>query len=490
MLNRTEIRNTESEAAFRLENQRRNSTGEGSYTNVVQNSDAEEIHSSRRDSLRLDHFEDGEENIELGNERIVNINEYRERLSESVKKQNEDGSEGNRLLHPVYRSKLSAGNNDKFRFSDYEKNDTSRMEAVKTALESYYSLMREAMPDNADEEHKNVAEQERIREKTIRLQHIVTTCNRYIANRWPISKQGRERLSEVKRLRKEAIKELGEHAGHPGWRLAGEYIKFGIKAVTSPAWAPVAAVGMTGYYAGKWTGRVAKRIGKGIKKKAVGLAHGVAQSFSSWRAFGATLLAVGATLVWGTIANVINTAIDAVLFVPWLLASMVTAPRYLYHLAKGHVNLYGINKQEEGNYRCMAWSMPTPHRYSTWYRYFSQVYGISNYLHNYGAEHRDRRKNINKKGAENDDKLIQTNGRQNRYGEYDQYEVNAYNTFGLLGPVRDKYYHDTTLKFKKLYELLRYDNKDDFNQIAARAAEDYNTKVLDEKIEDYNDEND
>ena len=134
--------------------------------------------------------------------------------------------------------------------------------------------------------------------------------------------------------------------------------------------------------------------------------------------------------------------------------------------------------------------MPTPHRYSTWYRYFSQVYGISNYLHNYGAEHRDRRKNINKKGAENDDKLIQTNGRQNRYGEYDQYEVNAYNTFGLLGPVRDKYYHDTTLKFKKLYELLRYDNKNDFNKIAARAAEDYNTKVLDEKIEDYNDEND
>lgn len=63
-----------------------------------------------------------------------------------------------------------------------------------------------------------------------------------------------------------------------------------------------------------------------------------------------------------------------------------------------------------------------------------------------------------------------------RLGHHHQYRDNFLlgTRFGILfGPVRDQYYHQTTKRLKAVYNFLRYDNKDDFDQVAKRAREEY-----------------
>ena len=431
------------------------------FQNATQNKTENE---SENGIIKFRNFDEVEEEINLGS-KIVDFEKYK----------NDRMEQGPELpQEPVFKSKLSKGCDEKFEFKNCEKDDSSRMEAVKEALKSYYSLMEEEEPEYKDEKERDIKQAVMAREKTERLQLIVTNCNRYIANRWPISKKGRERLQEVKDLRREAIKELGEHVGHPGWRLAGEYLKFGLKTVTAPVWAPLAAAGVATYYTGKWAGRVTKRIakktGRVIKRKAIRLADALCDSFGSWKAFGATLLAIGCALTWGTIANVLLTAFNVVNFIPWLLCSMVTAPRYLYYLAKGKVDLYGVDvNKSKRKVRCMAWSVPTPHRYWTWFKMFYNGGGLGKYIRPYGQFRKNekvkKQEDPSLKSASNIE-YIYNAVQKERNGQYDQYEV------GMWGPTRDVYFHSTTQKFKKLFELFRYSNENDFDQIAERSIED------------------
>ena len=375
---------------------------------------------------------------------------------------------------PKFKSKLSAGAED-FHFSYMERDDSSRMESVKKALRDYYKLR-----DTEAGDDKEMTEADKRVAVTASLQHIVSTCNKYIANRWPLSKEGRKRLREVKDLRKNAISELGEHAGHPGWRLAGEYVKFGLKAVTSPVWAPVKAVGKSVYYTGKWAGRVAKRIGRGIKRKAIRFADKTADSFHSWKAFFATIGAVLATALWGTIANVINTAIMGVCLPFWLLGSIVTFPRYLYHLAKGHVLLdatqyTGETKDSDvKKYRAMAFSIPTPHLYSTWFKYLSTIGPLGRAIHNRSEVKKSIKKEKGGSSIEYIHRSADEDGAAANYGEHQQYSTTFY---GLLGPTRDVYYHSTTKMFKNIFNLLRYDNKNDDDKVADRADQEYMSAI-------------
>ena len=455
-----EVEERKSQFAFDLSQQKKTEN----IAKVSEN--PQNINQEERQSniIRLCNLDEVQDDIILGN-RIVDFKKYKsDRTKAGLEMLKESG----------FKSKLSIGNDDKFEFKNYEKDDSSRMEAVKEALKSYYSLMERKEEENDDEEDGNDRQAVMARETTEQLQLIVTNCNRYIANRWPISSEGRKRLKEVKDLRKEAIKELGEHAGHPGWRLAGEYLKFGIKAVTSPVWAPLAAVGTAAYYTGKWAGRVTKRIakatGKMIVRKVRRFADGVADSFHSWKAFGATLAAIGAALTWGTLINVVNTAITAATVVPWILCSMVTAPRYFYLLAKGKVKLKGLsNIPSERNVRCMAWSLPTPHLYSSWFKAFYYGKVLGDYIQR--REHDSDGDDLAITGIKyihNDpsEDTSSRNARKYRSGSDDQYKTS------FLGMTRDVYYHSTTLKFKKFFELFRYSEKNDFESIHQRALQD------------------
>ncbi len=416
------------------------------------NTEQEERHGS------IDAFfnEMNEVNIDqsLGN-KIVDINEYKKEHN-LFDENNEQKKEVKRPL--IYKSKLSEGL-EEFSFTELEKGDTVRMSAVKTALSQYY-MNRDA---EVDEDNTQEAKDLAIHQS---LQNIVNTCNAYIANRWPISTSGRKRLAEVKDLRKNAIKEMGEKSGHPGWGLAKEYLKFGLKAVTAPVWAPTVAVATGIKYTGKYVGRVTKRIAKksahGIKRFFINMADGFARNFGSWRGALATLCVGAATLVFGTILNVVNTAIMAALLPFWLIGSMVTYPRYLYHLAKGDVNLKRTKSNSVGAYRSMAFSMPTPHLYSTWFKYVNPALR-STIL----RKHKDKAKGIeyiyNRIPGHGD--LYPWKKRQN--GENEE----NYSTF--LGPIRSVYYHRTTNKIKNFIKLFDY-NAEKKEKMSRRLA-DYET---------------
>ncbi len=406
----------------------------------------------------------------LGNN-IVDINEYKKEHN-LLNENNEQ-----KIKRPLaFKSKLSEGA-EEFSFTELEKGDTVRMSAVKTALSQYY-MNRDAEVDKDNtQEAKDLAIHQS-------LQNIVNTCNAYIANRWPLSTSGRKRLAEVKDLRKNAIKEMGEKSGHPGWGLAKEYLKFGLKAVTAPVWAPTLAVATGIKYTGKYVGRVTKRIAKksahGIKRFFINMGDGFARNFGGWRATLSTLLAGTEALFFGTILNVVNTAIMATLLPFWLIGSMVTYPRFLYHLAKGDVNLKanssGIIGANKKSYRAMAFSMPTPHLYSTWFKFFN---GPAKASFDKIGKKKSTDKNMIYTGEDKNAYFYASKKRQ--YGK----EYESYSTF--LGPIRSVYYHRSTQKIANFLSLFDYNAEKKEKMQRMRAEEDMymaNVKEEEKQFED------
>ncbi len=490
MLNKQENNVQLNQSAFKIEEQKKNINKQNNAPKGPENLNKVDVQDN---IIKLKNFDEGEEEVNADNlqkNKIIDINQYKQQnsLIEADKEEElEENINEKKSLQPQFKSKLSAGA-EGIELGDIEETDSRRMQAVKTALENYYKLRDKPIEedDEDDEESKQQKENEKRVAITTSLQNIVSTCNKYIANRWPMSKKGRQRLRDVKDLRKNAIKELGDQAGHPGWALAGEYFKFGLKAVSAPVWVPALGVAKAVKHTGIWAGRVGKRVGRIIKRKAVRFADRVSLSFHSWKAFGATLLAGVLALLWGTIANVINTVITAVCLPFWLLGSMVTVPRYLYHRAKGHVKLDATDLSASGKYRCMAFSMPTPHLYSTWFKFFLSSDFISKHINDYGYNHKHQSKEPAKTGvnARNNIEYIyndaaDANNVADREGENWQYHR------GILGPRRDVYYHSTALAFKKLAALFRYSDKNDYDKVADRSKEEYNIFLHQNEEGDY-----
>ena len=316
----------------KLEEKNKNAVG----INLINNKTIEEDES----------FEEEEESFDE-KEKSIKIEENS--FDEEEMSEDDLQSQKAKVLKPKFKTMLSDKKKN-FTFTGYiSKTDTDRMFAVKEALRTYYSIRDEEF-DGEDEEEREAWESGHITRSTTALQALVTNCNRYIANRWPISKMGRQRLKEVKELRKMAISELGVEAGHPGWRLAVEYLKFGLKfglkLATSPLWVPAKTV----YHGGIWAGRVAKRTGRLIQHKWHRFVGGMRDAFgrghykyNPWKATFLTAILGISTAVLGTIGNIINTAVMGVCLIPWLPATLFYYyPRYLYHLIiKKDVNLEG-----------------------------------------------------------------------------------------------------------------------------------------------------
>ncbi len=408
-------------------------------------------------------FIESEEEEIPGAQKIVDINEYKQRNSVF-----ENGEKQMNLTDPempavAYKSRLSKGA-DNIRLGKALSSDSSRMKGVKIALENYYRLLDEEVEEDdensEDQEVKNKKAQREV-DLTTSLQNIVSTCNKYIANRWPISKEGRKRLSEVKEIRENAIKELGKAAGHPGWRLFGEYLKFGFKAVTSPVWVPAKHTGI-------YVKRVAKRAGRLVYKKARGFADEMATYFGSWKAAMATIGIGVATLIGGTIMNAINCVLGAGGIALNALCSVVTVPRYLYHLAKGDVKLEANSESEYGRYRAFAVPIPKPHLYTTWFKFVTHR---SEPIYDFYFNRQTTKKTNKKKNSSLPVEMIYNRKEALlRYGK--NFEYLDLGLASFLGPITDPYYHTNTIRFKKLINFFRYSDKNDIDQIDKRAKLD------------------
>ncbi len=415
-------------------------------------------------------------------QKIIDLNKYKERNSLFDDEEKEENLDELNKLVPAYKSRLSKDSPNQIRLGKALSIDSTRMKGVKNALENYYSLLasqsaNQAKVNDDNQEEKNKEAQEPV-ELIASLQNIISTCNKYIANRWPISKEGRRRLREVKEIRENAIKELGKNAGHPGWGLFGEYLKFGFKAITSPVWVPAK-------YTGRYVKRIGKRVGRLVYKKARGFANDMATYFGSWKAALTTIGLGVATLIGGTVLNALNSVLAVGGIALNAICSIVTVPRYLYHLAKGDVRLDALSTQTTGRYRAFAVPIPKPHLYSTWFKYIVEGYDpLFQLYHDHSAEY------LHSKG----DKQKEDDGRNleisyiykkstgpKRMGKHMEYFAFKYGEF--LGPIMDPYYHSTTLKFKKLIDFFRYSDKNDFDKVDMRQRKEASFEI-DENDED------
>ncbi len=454
MINKIE---TKEKSEFNTEDQKinqRNSFVSNNNRHDVPDNDYKQNHITNYNNI----VETDEQEIQ-GSVSITDLSEYKERMSTFGEK--EENLDELSMLLPKYKSRLSKGANN-IKLGKALSIDSTRMKGVKIALENYYKLLEDSDDidddnDEDDQEIKNRKAQRRV-ELTTSLQNIVSTCNKYIANRWPISKEGRSRLSEVKEIRENAIKELGKEAGHPGWRLFGEYLKFGFKAVTAPIWVPVK-------YTGRYVKRVGKRFGRLVYKKARRVGDDLSTFFGSWKAAMTTIGVGAASVIGGTVMNAVNCVFGA-LGITWnLIGGFYTVPRYLYHLVKGDVKFDATEMSKSGKYKLFFGGLTRPHFYSTWFKYM--VFRIKT-LNDFYYGHKGNAK----KGSEDDlshgTKLIYNEIDVNkRFGE--NFEYMDLGPFSFFGPVMDPYYHSTTLKFKKLINFFRYSDKNDFDMIDKRS---------------------
>ncbi len=80
--------------------------------------------------IRLSKVDEAEDEISLG-AKIIGIRKYKdERMRVGMSVFNEE----NEVKEPQFKSKLSQGNDDKFQFTKYDKEDTHRMARVKEEL--------------------------------------------------------------------------------------------------------------------------------------------------------------------------------------------------------------------------------------------------------------------------------------------------------------------------------------------------------------------
>ncbi len=166
MLNSQDFREVEkrkSEFAFDLSQQNK-SVDKAALDDIPQNMNQSERVSS---FIRLSKVDEAEDEISLG-AKIIDIRKYKdERMRVGLSVFNEE----NEVKEPQFKSKLSQGNDDKFQFTKYDKEDTHRMARVKEELSGYYKLLKEESEFQSDDEKvKEEAQARFARSKLVLLQ--------------------------------------------------------------------------------------------------------------------------------------------------------------------------------------------------------------------------------------------------------------------------------------------------------------------------------